>query len=194
MARTIEFDRTQVLENATDVFWRDGYCMTSVSRLVEATRLNPGSIYSAFKSKEGLFLAALEYYGQQGLEKVRRYLNDASSPLGGVKLFLQKITDEMVSDQSRRGCFLVNTVLEMSPNNAKIQETATRQLDALENLLTAAFYEAKDRGELPHDKDPKTLAKFVMVNIWGLRVLSKTGADEAIIRQQLAQLLGYLES
>ncbi|WP_457668536.1 TetR family transcriptional regulator C-terminal domain-containing protein [Thiolapillus sp.] len=127
------------------------------------------------------------------MEKVRRYLNEASSPLAGVKLFLQKITDEMVSDPSRRGCFLVNTVLEMSPDNVKIQETVTQQLDALENLLTAAFREAIDRAELANDKDPKTLAKFVMVNIWGLRVLSKTAADEKTIRQQLAQLLDCLE-
>ena len=60
MARTIEFDRNEVLENAMNTFWKNGYSMTSVPDLVSATKLNPGSIYSSFKSKEGLFLETLK--------------------------------------------------------------------------------------------------------------------------------------
>ena len=194
MARTIEFDRNQVLERATEVFWRDGYCKTSVSSLVEATRLNPGSIYSAFKSKEGLFLEALEHYGQQTISKARQCLDEAQSPLDGIKRFLGRIAEDMIGDRSHRGCFLVNTILEMSPHSKKIQEKATQQLNVVEALLADALGEAIKRGELSPRTKPEVLARFVMVNIWGLRVLSKTGADDKSIRQQLAVLVNCLEA
>ena len=193
MARTIEFDPDQVLHNATRVFWQYGYCMTSISRLVEATKLNPGSIYSAFKSKEGLFLATLEYYGQQNRKMLQHCLNAALSPLEGVKSFLQELMEEMAGDSSHRGCFLVNTVLEMSPHNKAIRKTALQQLDALETLLASALQDAREQGELPQEKNPSVLAKYIMVNIWGLRVLSKAGADSEVLRQQVSELLSNLE-
>ena len=62
MARPVSFDREQVLERATAVFWERGFCETSMSQLVDATRLQPGSLYAAFRSKEGLFLEALDHY------------------------------------------------------------------------------------------------------------------------------------
>ncbi|KAG1663443.1 Sulfate adenylyltransferase subunit 2 [Nymphon striatum] len=70
MARTVEFDRNEVLENAMNTFWQNGYSMTSIPNLVKSTKLNPGSIYAAFKSKEGLFLETLEFYGKRSSEAI----------------------------------------------------------------------------------------------------------------------------
>lgn len=55
MARPQAFDQQQVLQNAMELFWRQGYASTSVRDLTEATRLQPGSLYGAFKSKRQLF-------------------------------------------------------------------------------------------------------------------------------------------
>ena len=41
MARSVEFNRNEVLENAMETFWRRGYSMTSIPNLVEATKPNP---------------------------------------------------------------------------------------------------------------------------------------------------------
>jgi TetR/AcrR family transcriptional repressor of nem operon len=60
MARPAEFDRNDVLNKAMDVFWRTGYTATSVSDLVHATNLKPGSLYAAFNSKRGLFLEVID--------------------------------------------------------------------------------------------------------------------------------------
>ncbi len=48
-------------------------------------------------------------------------------------------------------------------------------------------------GELPSGRDPQVLAKIIMVNIWGLRVLAKTRADETPVRQRPGQLLAHLD-
>ncbi|MCP4298102.1 MAG: helix-turn-helix transcriptional regulator, partial [Proteobacteria bacterium] len=51
MARPIEFDREEKLELAMNLFWQKGYQATSMKLLTEAMGLQPGSIYSAFRSK-----------------------------------------------------------------------------------------------------------------------------------------------
>jgi TetR/AcrR family transcriptional repressor of nem operon len=55
MARPQAFDQQQVLQNAMELFWRQSYASTSIRDLTEATKLQPGSLYGAFKSKWQLF-------------------------------------------------------------------------------------------------------------------------------------------
>lgn len=193
MARSIEFDREQVLESAMETFWRDGYCQTNIPSLTKATRLQPGSLYAAFESKEGLLLAALEHYSRSRLQQIEDCLGQAATPLAGIKAFLTQVANEVTQDDSRRGCFLVNTLLEMSGRNKTIQERTTKYLDEVEEKIMVALQSAYDEGELVADKNPEALAKFLMVNIWGLRVLSRTRPDKMKTKLVLKQLLTCLD-
>lgn len=193
MARTIEFSRDDVLQNATELFWQKGYCMTSIPNLVEATKLNPGSIYAAFKSKEGLFIAALEHYGQCGVMQLQETLANADTPLKGVRTFMQNIA-ATVTDKNQRGCFLINTVLEMSSQYPKVQKEVEKQLNGIEVELQKALKSAHESGELSDNQIPEVLAKYLMVNIWGLRVLAKTNSDKSNVAPILDQVLASLQS
>ena len=59
MARPAQYDRDKILDKAMQTFWEHGYCATSMATLVQTTDLKPGSLYAAFESKQGLFLATL---------------------------------------------------------------------------------------------------------------------------------------
>ncbi len=174
MARTIEFNREEVLENAMQLFWQKGYSQTSIPNLVSATKLNPGSIYAAFDSKEGLFLESMEFYGNRSLTALKDSINHAESPTKGIADFFRALINK-TQDRDDMGCLVVNTLLEMSSHNATIQLHANKHLNAVEAELCKALEKAKTLDELAPDVDPKTLAKYLMVNIWGLRVLAKTG-------------------
>ena len=193
MARTIEFDRNDVLEKAMNTFWQNGYSMTSIPNLVEATKLNPGSIYSAFKSKEGLFLEALEFYGQRSVAQLKKYLDESGSPLKAIEMFLSAIVDKS-KNKDKRGCLIVNTMLEMSSHNKTVQAKGNMQLQAVEDELVKGLYQAQAMGEISKNKSPEDLAKFLMVSIWGLRVLAKTNPDPKIADIVLEQILTSLNS
>ena len=62
MGRARGFDEGAVLEQALACFWRHGYEACGVRELTDATGLKPQSLYNAFGSKRGLFLAALRRY------------------------------------------------------------------------------------------------------------------------------------
>ena len=174
MARTIEFNRDDVLHSAMTIFWQKGYSLTSIPNLVTATKLNPGSIYAAFDSKEGLFLETLEFYGSRSLATLQQFISDADSPLIGIRNFFDALINKP-QEESKKGCLLVNTILEMSSHNATIQAQANKQLKAVETDLFDALTKAQNLGELTDQADLKSLAKYLMVNIWGLRVMAKTG-------------------
>ena len=59
MSRKRSFDDDEVLARARKVFLEHGYEGTSIDALVKATGLLRGSLYGAFGSKRGMFVAAL---------------------------------------------------------------------------------------------------------------------------------------
>ena len=59
MGRQRGYDEGEVLDRAAATFLRAGYEGTSIEELVGATGLHRGSLYQAFGSKRGLFLAGL---------------------------------------------------------------------------------------------------------------------------------------
>lgn len=193
MARPVEFERDQVLERAMQAFWDQGYCATSMTRLVEATKLNPGSIYAAFRSKEGLFLAALDHYGELSAEKIRRAVNESDSPLEGIRNYFLQLAASVADPEARRSCFLVNTVLELARQNKNVRQRVNTHFSAIEACFTEALTAARDAGELSADRDPSTLAAFLMSSIWGVRVLGATDPSPARADAVISQVLNLLE-
>ena len=61
MGRPRGFSEQAVLRVAAKVFVRGGYEGTSIDDLVHALKLHRGSLYKAFGSKRGVFLAALQH-------------------------------------------------------------------------------------------------------------------------------------
>lgn len=192
MARPAEFDREEVLDRAMQAFWDDGYCATSMATLTETTGLKPGSLYAAFKSKEGLFLSTLDHYGERSTESIRKVLHSTESPLEGVRTFLTQLASNTANQSKRSSCFLVNTLLEIARSNDQVRDRVNAHLDRVEKLFLDALEQAQAQGELSNDQDPAALASFIMTNIWGMRVLLAAGADQRKAGAVVNQLLSIL--
>ena len=65
MGRPRTFDAQEMLALAAKVFLSHGYDGSSIDDLVQATSVQRGSIYKAFGSKRGLFLACLQLTAHQ---------------------------------------------------------------------------------------------------------------------------------
>ena len=78
MGRARAFDESDVLQGAMGVFWERGFRNTSVKDLERATGLNPGSLYHAYGSKHGLFVAVLDHYILAGLVLEHSWRNSAA--------------------------------------------------------------------------------------------------------------------
>jgi TetR/AcrR family transcriptional repressor of nem operon len=192
MARPASFDREQVLGKATATFWEQGYHATSISDLVEATQLQPGSLYAAFESKRGLFLAALDHYAQQSKQRLRQVLAGAQDPLAGIRQFFGQLAS--AGSAPGRGCLLVNTVLEVGRHDPVVQARVKAHLAEIEGELRRVLQQAQTQRQLGADKSPEVLARFLMTTIWGLRVLNGIDADAQQTRLVVDQALSILDN
>ena len=174
MPRPPGFERQDVLQKATEAFWERGYGATSISDLVAATGLQPGSIYAAFGSKKGMFLEVLDEYGSSFLGEVRSTLRREASSLDAIRAFLEAIAEDTMQRQGARGCLLVNATLEMSHHEPDIAQKLCQYSDRLRQVLLEALNDARDAGEISPDSNPESLSVFLVNNLWGMRVMCRS--------------------
>ncbi|GAA2995804.1 helix-turn-helix domain-containing protein [Kitasatospora sp. NPDC006786] len=192
MARTKEFDPDAALQAALELFWQRGYEATSMADLVERLGIARASIYATFGSKRELYLRALERYCEQSDSARLLDLSRPGPALPAVRALVRRyaVTDE---EEGRRGCFVTNTAVELAPHDPAASRRVEASLDRLETLLTAALARAAAQGELPAGRDPRTLARMLVVLLQGIRVVGKTADGAPRARDAAEQALALLD-
>ncbi|GAB3438847.1 TetR/AcrR family transcriptional regulator [Actinophytocola sediminis] len=190
MARTKEFDQDVVLRAAMDLFWRNGYEATSMQDLVDHLGIGRGSIYATFGSKHELYLLALDRYAEERGGDTLTELSQPGPVLPAVRELVRAFLDESLTD--RRGCLVTNTAVECATVDREIARRVESNWDGLETAIAGALIRARSQGELPEDKDPRALARFLITLIQGLKVMAKL-PDARRLRDAVDQALSLLD-
>ena len=118
MARPKSFNETDILNQAMNLFWNQGYRATSMRELEKVTQLTAGSIYHEFGSKKELFRRTLKFYTTTIIGwRIEKYLVDYTHPIDGIYQFLITSFEDPFRRQS---CLLVNSSLEFGQSDKKI--------------------------------------------------------------------------
>ncbi|MEV5313849.1 MULTISPECIES: TetR/AcrR family transcriptional regulator [unclassified Streptomyces] len=194
MARSKEFDPDAVLQSALELFWRRGYEATSMADLVDHLGIGRASIYATFGNKRELYLKALDRYGESQNPLLLRELSQPGPALPAVRTVVRRFAAE-AADESRRseGCFITNTAAELAPHDTAAARRVESSWEHLETLLHSALVRAQAQGELPEERDPRALARLLLVLLQGLRVVGKASTDPARVRDAAEQALALLD-
>lgn len=181
MPRAKEFDPDQVLDRATDIFWKKGYEATSIADLVEHMGINRFSLYSTFGDKHQLFLAACDRYekwmGEEGLNA----LEQSTEGLGAIRAYLNTLVDRFMAENGSRGCFMTNTTVELAPHDAKAAEKTGAYIHRLQAALYHALVRAHQNGEIREGHRINDYARFLTSSAQGLAVLAKVSPKKDIL-------------
>lgn len=191
MARTKEFDPDVVLRRALDLFWASGYEATSMNDLVEHLGIARASLYATFGNKHDLYVKALDLYVTT-LPNAVELLSQPGPVLPAVRAFIRSFADESACDERRRGCFVVNSAIELMPGDADVSRRVESSWDHLETVLVGGLIRARAQGEIAPDKDPHALARFLLVVIEGVRVLGKGHPNAERLHDGVDQALSVL--
>lgn len=172
MARLIEFDRDKALESAMLLFWRQGYNATSLSQLLEAMAISRSSFYAAFTDKRSVYIEALTLFSQR-TNSVFLSVEDDRNPGNAIKNFFEHTLFSVPERRMRRGCMMVNTVLELADVDQGLSILASQKLDEIERAFEVCFERALESGTFSSQQTAKELAQFVMTINQGLRVSSR---------------------
>lgn len=192
MPRIKEYDRTEVLDAATRIFWKKGFKGASVSDLVAATGLGKRSMYKEFGSKEGLFRECIDHYSFNISREATSILGQEPLGVDNIKTFFRNRIDYATSKECD-GCMVVNSAVERELLDelavAQVSGHLSATVDAFESCLKAD----QERGEIASDKDCRALAEFLFTFATGVMVMSRTEPSRESLEARVAVALSVLK-
>lgn len=172
------FDLADAARDAIKVFSERGYEGASLPDLIEGTGLSRGSLYKAFGDKKGLLLAALDLYMAEGLQATTDILSRPGSVKEAIRQSLLRQARLSTGAAGRLGCLVVGMTTEIGARDEEISKRTSRMFQRMQQLYAAAIAGGQAAGELAKC-DEHALARFLVCQIEGMRVLGKAGAREA---------------
>lgn len=183
--RPVEYNREQVLQRATDVFWSAGFAATSLDALSEATKMARPSLAGAFGDKEALYLEALTRYRDSAVEAMTSTLSGKRPLRAELADVLRNATGfYMASANAARGCLLIGTASVEAVDRPPIRRVLKESLSAFNAVLETRIRKAIADGELDSKADAAGLASVVSAIMHSLAVRARAGEQ----RQALDEL------
>lgn len=172
-----------------ELFWRQGYEATSTAELIGELGIARASLYNAFGGKHELYLAALDHYLARKDPAVLELLSRSGPALSAVRALVERYASETVHDEQRRGCLVVNAAVERLPDDQAATRRVEASWDTVEVGLTTALLRARAQGELGEDRDPRAIARFLLVLLQGLRVLGRATPAPDRVRDAVTEAM-----
>ncbi len=193
MARTKAFDEAAALESAMNIFWTKGYCSTSLEDLVTGLGISRSSMYDTFSDKRTLFLAALKLYHSRHARAMVEMLSRATTILHVFKQILYSIVEESLVSPMPKGCFMVNSAIEIAQTDEEITSFIAHNNAVVEEAFKKAIKRGQKNGELSQKLSAEALAQFVFNTITGMRVLAKSRPKREQLENICTVVLSCLE-
>ena len=177
-----QFDTDEALSKAMRAFWARGYEATSMQDLVDAMGINRGSLYDTFGDKRSLFLQALDRYDTLHRKAWAAALSGVKSPKRSILGAFEGAIATVLATGARDGCLLVNTALELPSHDQEVSDFVATAFEEMEAFFRERIEAGQDAGEIPSDVVPADTAAGLLGLMIGLRVLSRSRPEPALLR------------
>ncbi len=164
------------------MFWYKGYEATSVQDLIDCMRINRGSLYDTFGDKHSLFIATLDRYRDAFVSDRLNVLERSPSGLAAIRQFFDAIVQLHTSETGCQGCFMINSMVELSLHDDEIAGRIASHLKHLEEALYRALVRAQKQNELRPHQNLRALAQFLTNSINGLCVTAKISPEPRMLQ------------
>lgn len=192
MPKSVLFDKNEVLEKVTYLFWEKGYNGTSMQDLVNATGLNRSSFYNTFKGgKLELFVEALKHYQSTQNQFVESFRKTTETPKEVIVSLFESIQRD-VHEGNVKGCFLANCTTELANLDENIFSFLADNMTNIIKLFKSLVEEGQAIGEIDKNKDPEVLAQYLFSSLQGLRITSMIDKNPQHLKNITAQVLEAL--
>lgn len=193
MPRTKQFVPNEVLKEALNLFWEQGYHATSIQDLIDHLGINRASLYDTFGGKQMLYKSAVKRYLEMNTETLERTLAKYPSAKEGLlHLFYQNI-DNLLSESQPKGCFLVNATTELLPGNKEMNTIISANREKFQTIFYNYLKHSEEIGKLPRGKDLSGIASMIYMLYSGLNVIIKTKPEAELLKRTFDAALTVLD-
>lgn len=173
-----------IIEQSAPIINKKGVSGTSITDLMEATKLAKGGIYGNFENKEEICLEAFRFLSAA----VAKGLESAIAPNTTAKAKLFALLDYyqvQVATSEMGGCPLLNFGLEADDTNPAIRKEVAKAIKRSQQRIAKLVEEGKNNGEFHKKTDASLFAlkMFTMIEggIFTARVMGTPATMKVIV-------------
>ncbi|MCK8520532.1 TetR/AcrR family transcriptional regulator [Aquimarina sp. D1M17] len=192
MPKVETFNRKEVLQNATLVFHQKGYNGTSMQDLVDATSLNRSSIYNSFGSKLGMFMEVLSHYHTYTKNNIGKEIVKTHNAADTIKSLFDWYIKDILNDNDRKGCLIVNCKSEMSNQEPLIKSFMEQNQEQMLAMLEDIVYSGQMEKVFNEDQTAGQYALYLFSSIQGLRMTGILNSNEDELKNIVDTILKVL--
>mgnify|MGYP001823080328 CR=1 FL=1 len=168
MGRSKQYDRTELLDRAVELFRQQGFNGTSTAELVDELDVNRKSMYAEFGSKQELFEAALEHYDRNHLTRVLAPIEAADAGVDAIRDAFAGYASANEGWFRGRGCLMCNTAVERGALDPASGRFAAAYLDRINRAFRHALENGQGAGDLDETADLDDMAAFLTTLLIGV--------------------------
>jgi TetR/AcrR family transcriptional repressor of nem operon len=187
------FDVGEALDKAMQTFWAHGYEATSMQDLVDSTGVNRASLYATYGDKHSLFLAALKMYDDKMRRRLLADLEARWAPREAIRQLFLVFASKVSQAGGNRGCFLVNTALELAPHDPAAGGVVAHAQKEIERFFARLIAKGKAQGDIPEHVKPAETARGLLASLIGLVVLTRSRPEKALLETIFEEALRRLD-
>ena len=187
-----EQTRRRIVESAAPIFNKKGYEGTSMGDLMEATGLKKGGLYRHFTNKEQLAAEAFDYAAREAQLARLFQVDDKAGGIEKLKQFIANFIQ--IRPPVSGGCPILNTAVDADDGNPVLRARVTKALRSWLDRLQAIIQQARQRGEIRAEVDPKAAATIIVASLEGALMISRLQRSDESLRLLQAHLYQYLDT
>jgi TetR/AcrR family transcriptional repressor of nem operon len=191
VGRPRTFDEEQALEAAASCFWSRGYEATSIRNLSQSMGIACASLYNAYGGKRELFVAALDHYCNSSMRERITRIESGATGFAAIDSFFADLIERSLADSDRKGCFLVNSAMEVAPHDKGLAGVISRYFEELKGFFVRHIRLAQGRGEVTLAVVPELYAAHLLSVLMGVRVLARCCPDRAFLEAAVTPALRH---
>ena len=149
--------------------------------LADRTGMTTPSLYNAFGDKRTIYRLVLDRYVRLALEASSAIFGGDDPPIRALERYFDAIVEESLADGLRKGCFVVNTALEVASHDQDFREVVTEVFDEVEKRIRDCVAAGQRDGSILTSQPPADIARLALGTTLGLRVLARTNPDRKLL-------------
>ncbi|RZK17156.1 MAG: TetR/AcrR family transcriptional regulator [Pedobacter sp.] len=159
MGRNKEFDYEQKLDIALELFWTQGYHVTSITDLEREMGINRSSIYPTYGDKKELLLKCLTKYLKSKVAEYAAIAGGAQTDaIENLRRMFRLAVDQSIKEG--RTCLAVKMAFEISLGDEDVRRVLLRSEKKIEEIYYKILLAGKDQESVNNNLDTKLTADF----------------------------------
>ncbi|MCF6351163.1 MAG: TetR/AcrR family transcriptional regulator [Flavobacteriaceae bacterium] len=142
-----------IIEKTAPIFNKNGYSATSMSDIVNATKLTKGAIYGNFKNKEEVALASFEYNIRFIITKIKNIVITINSPIAKLYAITNFYRNHYTHIVHFGGCPILNVGVDANHTNPKLFKRVKEVVIKIQNNISTIIKEGQAQNEIKKEVD-----------------------------------------